>query len=77
MLANMPGASLAKEKSFRARTVKLLLTLRHMVERQMVEDLDWKSMEQRTLKNVNNHFNTNIYSFLETSVACIIKVLRS
>jgi hypothetical protein len=24
-------------------------------------------MEQRTLKNVNNYFNTNIYSFLETS----------
>jgi hypothetical protein len=24
-------------------------------------------MEQRTLKNVNNCFNTNIYSFLETS----------
>ncbi len=24
-------------------------------------------MEQRTLKKVNNYFNTNIYSFLETS----------
>ncbi len=24
-------------------------------------------MEQRTLKNVNNHFKTNIYSYLETS----------
>jgi hypothetical protein len=24
-------------------------------------------MEQRTLKNVNNCLNTNIYSFLETS----------
>ncbi len=24
-------------------------------------------MEQRTLKNVNNNLNTNIYSFLETS----------
>jgi hypothetical protein len=25
------------------------------------------SMEQRTLKNVNNGLNTNIYSYLETS----------
>ncbi len=25
------------------------------------------SMEQRTLKNVNNYLNTNIYSYLETS----------
>jgi len=24
-------------------------------------------MEQRTFKNVNNYFNTNIYSYLETS----------
>ena len=24
-------------------------------------------MEQRTLKNVNNYLNTNIYSYLETS----------
>jgi hypothetical protein len=24
-------------------------------------------MEQQTLKNVNNQFNTNIYSYLETS----------
>jgi hypothetical protein len=24
-------------------------------------------MEQRTLKNVNNHLNANIYSYLETS----------
>ncbi len=24
-------------------------------------------MEQHTLKNVNNHLNTNIYSYLETS----------
>jgi hypothetical protein len=24
-------------------------------------------MEQRTLKNVNNHSNTNMYSYLETS----------
>ena len=24
-------------------------------------------MEQHTLKNVNNYFNTNIYSYLETS----------
>ncbi len=28
-------------------------------------------MEKRTLKNVNNYFNTNIYSYLETS-ACQI-----
>ncbi len=25
------------------------------------------SMEQRALKNVNNHLNTHIYSYLETS----------
>ncbi len=25
------------------------------------------SMEQRTLKNVNNYLKTNIYSYLETS----------
>ncbi len=25
-----------------------------------------KAMEQRTLKNVNNYLNTNIYSYLET-----------
>ncbi len=24
-------------------------------------------MEQRTIKNVNNYLNTNIYSYLETS----------
>jgi hypothetical protein len=24
-------------------------------------------MEQRTLRNVNNYLNTNIYSYLETS----------
>jgi hypothetical protein len=24
-------------------------------------------MEQQTFKNVNNYFNTNIYSYLETS----------
>ncbi len=24
-------------------------------------------MEQRALKNVNNHLNTNIYSYIETS----------
>ncbi len=27
----------------------------------------YKLMEQRTLKNVNSYFNTNIYSYLETS----------
>ncbi len=25
------------------------------------------TMEQRTLKNVNNYLNTNIYSYIETS----------
>jgi len=30
-------------------------------------------MEQRTLKNVNNYSNTNIYSYLETIV---VKVLN-
>jgi len=30
-------------------------------------------MEQHTLKNVNNCLNTNIYSYLETSVANVIK----
>ncbi len=28
-------------------------------------------------KNVNNCLNTNIYSYLETSVACIITLFRS
>ncbi len=27
----------------------------------------FKSMEPRALKNVNNYLNTNIYSYLETS----------
>ncbi len=27
----------------------------------------YKAMEQRTLSNVNNYLNTNIYSYLETS----------
>ncbi len=31
-------------------------------------------MEQRTFENVNNHLNTNIYSYLETSVACTINI---
>ncbi len=26
-----------------------------------------KTMEQRTLRNVNNYLNTNIYSYLETT----------
>jgi len=26
-----------------------------------------RSVEQRAFKNVNNHLNTNIYSYLETS----------
>jgi hypothetical protein len=30
-----------------------------------------------TLKNVNNYLNTNIYSYFETSVACIINILQS
>ncbi len=29
-------------------------------------------MEQRTLRNVNNYLNTNIYSYLETSVGQVI-----
>ncbi len=29
--------------------------------------IGYVSMEQHTFKNVNNHFNTNIYSYLETS----------
>jgi len=27
----------------------------------------WYGMEQRTLRNVKNYLNTNIYSYLETS----------
>ncbi len=30
------------------------------------EDYNFK-LEERTLKNVNNYLNTNIYSYLETS----------
>ncbi len=33
----------------------------------LVECLGWNLMEQHALINVNNHMNTNIYSFLETS----------
>jgi len=43
-----------------------LRTLHHLVEKS-VEHFGWKSMEQRTLKNVNDHLNTNFYSYLETS----------
>jgi hypothetical protein len=32
-------------------------------------------VEQNTLKNVNNCLNTNFYSYLETSGACIIKLI--
>ncbi len=31
-------------------------------------------MEQRALKNVNNFLNTNIYSYLKTSVANVVKL---
>ncbi len=34
-------------------------------------------MEQRTFKNVNNYLNANIYSYLETSGACIIKLITA
>jgi uncharacterized protein YuzB (UPF0349 family) len=30
-----------------------------------------------TLKNVNNSLNTNIYSYLETSGACVIKLITA
>ncbi len=33
---------------------------------------NFESMEQRDLKNVNNHLNTNIYSYLETSEAVFL-----
>jgi hypothetical protein len=33
----------------------------------MVPRLFYVIMEQGTFKNVNNHLNTNIYSYLETS----------
>jgi hypothetical protein len=29
--------------------------------------VQFKKMEERTLKNVNHYLNTNIYSYLETS----------
>jgi hypothetical protein len=35
-----------------------------------------KTMEQRDLKNVNSCLNTNIYCYLETFVANIIKLFR-
>jgi hypothetical protein len=31
------------------------------------------TMDQDTLKNVNNYFNTNIYFYFETSGANVIK----
>ncbi len=33
-------------------------------------------MEQHDLKNVNNFMNTNIYSYLETARANVIKLLQ-
>jgi hypothetical protein len=33
-----------------------------------------KLMEQHAFKNVNNCLNSNIYSYLETSVACTINM---
>ncbi len=43
------------------------------------DDTIWSITHDRNrtvrLKNVNNYLNTNIYSSLETSVACIINVL--
>jgi hypothetical protein len=36
-----------------------------------------KQMEQRTLKKVNNCLNTNIYFYLETSGACVIKLITA
>jgi hypothetical protein len=33
----------------------------------MIKEMFHAVMEQRTLKNVNNCLNTNIYSYLETS----------
>ncbi len=34
-------------------------------------------MEQRVLKNVNNGLNIKIYSYVETSGACIIKLITA
>ncbi len=34
-------------------------------------------IEQRTLKNVNNSLNTNIYSYMETSGANVIKLFMA
>jgi hypothetical protein len=34
-------------------------------------------MEQHDLKNVNNCLNTSIYSYIETSEACIIKLIAA
>jgi hypothetical protein len=35
------------------------------------------AMEQYTLKNANNSLNTNIYSYLETSEADVIKLFTA
>jgi hypothetical protein len=34
-------------------------------------------MEQHALKNVNIHLNANVYSYIETSGACIIKLIMA
>ncbi len=34
-------------------------------------------MEQHAFKNINNSLNKNIYSYLETSGACIIKLITA
>jgi hypothetical protein len=34
-------------------------------------------MEQGTLKNINNCLNNNIYSYVETSGACVIKLITA
>jgi hypothetical protein len=38
---------------------------------------DKVSMEQHALKSLNNCLNTNIYSYIETSGACIIKLIAA
>jgi hypothetical protein len=54
-----------------------------MARKHLLEEtqLEWNYflslMEQHTLKHVNNCLNTNIYSYLLTSVAYVIKLFTA
>ncbi len=47
----------------------------HAIKQSIIFLVIYDRTEQNALKNVNNHWNTNIYSCLETSGACTIKLL--